>query len=173
MTNRAKYLQIAFFVIFSIPVFVMYTKDLLYFCISTNFTLVNHAPSQHSFSNGGINGFKFLFRRFVDAFSRAKDSIATCAIFKFYSAIQACEFFCTSAYLRSMKAQLRAVFSFSFSHCDIGKWLRTYQTVTDKLLHLVFCLARQRAVFSRLNQIGFYFDNFFTNNTSYIGHICH
>lgn len=89
MTKRTDNLKIIDRIVFSVLIFVMNSKNIRNFIISTYFTFFDHSSSYHHFTNSGIFRLKNGFFRFIDARSGTINSFFARAVQKIYTTMLA------------------------------------------------------------------------------------
>jgi len=135
MTVRTYYHQIFSFIIFSIFINMMYSKNIFIFIISTYFALFNKSSSFKSISNTRkINVIFWVSLIISSAFYRTKSIIFRRRSQKVITAIFTLKFLRSFSFLRSMITYPRTIFCFITSRRNMCKLIPTYATIRFYLL---------------------------------------
>lgn len=153
MTQGTNNHQISDFIIISISILMMNSKNVFKFFISTYNAFLNYISSYQHFANCTIFGFKYRFFRFVNARFRAINSFFRRAIVKGIFAMFANMFDGSPSDLGAMITFSRTIFCFITSRRNMCKQFRTNYTIRFNSDCIAFIFTFTRTIFERFQSI--------------------
>lgn len=161
--------QVFSFIIFSVSIYMMYTKYIFYLIISALLTLLKKSASFHSIAK--IAKISISFRsslEFSPTFRSTKSISPRRRTKKLFFTSLTFVFNRSSSFLRTMVTKSRTIFSFVTSRRNVFEFFLTYFAVSFyPLCASKFILTFSRAIFCRFKSVNRNVKFFFAPKTNY------